>query len=645
MKNMIDDSSKKIFNFTAKILEESKLSDLIAFHENAGNKEIVEMIKKLASLNIPLAGILWASKYLASKPPEPAEEIVDVIRKFYIQSTQQKIRDKIGGRSLDINQHKNLSDIQSIILKATETKDELISKQEPISGKDYDLIFENDKYKVVFPKTKEASIYLGDGTTWCTAYKPSSGLANMFYYYSTRGIFLTYFLSKEDKNKTFCIGAVDGESTGWGEDGGTTVWANNKGFYEDDYERFIEANFFDDSDPLSLALDHYENTYNNINPLKTLFENPTDEFVQDIIKGDLQLIKEASDINYIRASHFSIKNFKNLNFFKYAVYILEKYDGDTYLEKLITGGHVFHIFNYEEGNLAVLILLSFVYINRITTRYSPLDYRNKVLYIRDWHDEEGRDPVICSFDFKTNKYDGEIRNLRVDSISLFRKLSLSKAHYSQKIEARPDGLGLILAERVRYFSGSDLNYDNLKDMGLVEQSVSEFDIEYWIKHQSPLSKHEEIKINILARSDSRLLSEIIFKKIDNDIIKKYSLIWHKHKQSIHPEYEVVFYDDKRPLIFSTGPLYDKEGKEFYLSLLVEKEAPFVIKTGHALEGVQNLVFHFFADWSNFLLQKKTIVQESYKIIHNNNLNKFNNKSMQLFQETYSLIYGDKDVIK
>jgi len=76
-----------------------------------------------------------------------------------------------------------------------------------------------------------------------------------------------------------------------------------------------------------------------------------------------------------------------------------------------------------------------------------------------------------------------------------------------------------------------------------------------------------------------------------------------------------------------------------------KEAPFIIKTDHELEGVQKLVFRFFADWSSFFLQKKTIVQESYKIIHNNNLNKFNNKSMQLFQETYSLIYGDKDVIK
>jgi hypothetical protein len=209
-KKTINPLTEKIFNFTKQILEESKVTDLRDSYLAKGKQQIADMIMQLDG-KIPFQGIQWAAKYIDGSGTEPESEIRNVLLSFYDPQMQQKIKARLGGHAADIGKYKYLDQIQEVILKASASKNDTMDLTvEPEIGAEYDLIYEDEDYKVIFPKTKKASIYFGDGTTWCTAYKNVvGGLQNQFYYYSTRNIFLTYFLSKHEKKKTFCIGFMN----------------------------------------------------------------------------------------------------------------------------------------------------------------------------------------------------------------------------------------------------------------------------------------------------------------------------------------------------------------------------------------------------------------------------------------------------
>lgn len=59
-----------------------------------------------------------------------------------------------------------------------------------------DKIYEDDRFVVVLPGTRQASRYYGQGTQWCTAAKDSNQFAN----YSKEGVYLYYIIDKQNKD-------------------------------------------------------------------------------------------------------------------------------------------------------------------------------------------------------------------------------------------------------------------------------------------------------------------------------------------------------------------------------------------------------------------------------------------------------------
>jgi hypothetical protein len=96
----------------------------------------------------------------------------------------------------DINQYDSLNDIVDAINahenKARRTVDE---------REDADVVFENDRFTVLSPKTHLSSCYYGAGSKWCTA---SRNTSTHFDNYNVDGK-LFYFIDKKAKSMIYII--------------------------------------------------------------------------------------------------------------------------------------------------------------------------------------------------------------------------------------------------------------------------------------------------------------------------------------------------------------------------------------------------------------------------------------------------------
>jgi len=88
----------------------------------------------------------------------------------------------------DINQYDSLKDIEDAIAKH---ENRVIRDVKEVEGAD--IVYEDDRFTVVTPKTHEASCYYGSGSKWCTAAKSSD---QHFMSYNRDGK-LFYFLDKK----------------------------------------------------------------------------------------------------------------------------------------------------------------------------------------------------------------------------------------------------------------------------------------------------------------------------------------------------------------------------------------------------------------------------------------------------------------
>ena len=261
-------------NILSKVLEESKLSNLLGKY-----KEFAEQIDILNKNGTPYPLIEWAAKYMSSKPPEGLNEIVDVVIAF--NKNKQKIAANHGNAATDIFKYKTLSQIQNIILSLNQeqTKDFYQAEQS-----EYDVIFENEDWKVIFPKTKKASIYFGDGTSWCTAYKAATGgLQNQYIYYSSANIFLSYFINKKADKAEINVGFKNGEPIFDGNHGGVSVLANNNGITRESFDKFANE-VLKQPNVLDIMKEWYQKHYNNEHPVVS--QKNDQEYIFDILKSD-----------------------------------------------------------------------------------------------------------------------------------------------------------------------------------------------------------------------------------------------------------------------------------------------------------------------------------------------------------------------
>jgi hypothetical protein len=82
----------------------------------------------------------------------------------------------------DINQYKQLSDLEDAVEDTKEVSSKKQQKQE-IKTQGADTVFDSDAYSIVKLKTEEAACYYGKGTKWCTA----ADQRNMFDNYNQEG--------------------------------------------------------------------------------------------------------------------------------------------------------------------------------------------------------------------------------------------------------------------------------------------------------------------------------------------------------------------------------------------------------------------------------------------------------------------------
>jgi len=109
----------------------------------------------------------------------------------------------------DINQYDSLKDISDEISKH---ENKVRRDVKEIDGAD--VVYEDDRFTVVSPKTHEASCYYGAGSKWCTAAKSSD---SHFMSYNRDGK-LFYFLDKKEKSgsrfyKVAMLQKYDGRQT------------------------------------------------------------------------------------------------------------------------------------------------------------------------------------------------------------------------------------------------------------------------------------------------------------------------------------------------------------------------------------------------------------------------------------------------
>lgn len=86
----------------------------------------------------------------------------------------------------DINKYKSLPELYGAISEYIENPGTATSKQDAVRKikEDADKVYEDNKWLIIIPKTREASCYYGKGTQWCTAADSSE---NYFDRYNSQG--------------------------------------------------------------------------------------------------------------------------------------------------------------------------------------------------------------------------------------------------------------------------------------------------------------------------------------------------------------------------------------------------------------------------------------------------------------------------
>jgi len=119
--------------------------------------------------------LLWQVKQLERK--EPVDEIISLVKQFH--TMQNKLKQK------DLFKYETLGDLR-FAFEALSKKEEI-----KIAKQDAEKIYEDERYLVVFPKTKEASCKYGMDTRWCISATESE---NAFYQKLVENNSVFYFI-------------------------------------------------------------------------------------------------------------------------------------------------------------------------------------------------------------------------------------------------------------------------------------------------------------------------------------------------------------------------------------------------------------------------------------------------------------------
>ena len=191
-----------------------------------------ETFDKLIALDPTFRGKQSLGKYgkwilnLYNRGQLSDEDIADIPNVLQLFTTYKNRLD-----TTDLNRFKSVQELSDAIADVAEDESMLTPRQRvrfhkrQKAGKivtdardDYDIVFENSNYIVYVPHTHEASMYLGQGTEWCTAHE------NPYHYNDyTEGGFELYII-KDKRN------------------GNRWQWSTKTGDFLDQYDEEFDRN-------------------------------------------------------------------------------------------------------------------------------------------------------------------------------------------------------------------------------------------------------------------------------------------------------------------------------------------------------------------------------------------------------------------
>lgn len=279
--------------------------------------------------NVKPAYYIWISKRLEEK--EPAVEILSLINDFELY--------KQGLEKKDINQYRGLGDLRGTLelyLAKREERKEMEEAMKMAPGpereqllsriknkpkkKSFDtsesvVIYEDDKFLVVFPITTAASQRLGKDTQWCTA---ATQTENYFSIYQSDGIRLYYILTKDGSGDN--LSKIAYAMVKQGPTSNQTIYdSQNNEVKESLVSRHLNKSFYKIKSSISEHFSTQADTdvsgyYSRITPEDLAQALATQNFTKDQINSIYKLIQENNTnpevLNLIEAER---DNFKYLD--------------------------------------------------------------------------------------------------------------------------------------------------------------------------------------------------------------------------------------------------------------------------------------------------------------------------------------------
>jgi len=134
--------------------------------------------------------------------PTPTFKYLEKIVEFYLESNPTNLEQVFADyhhlhtknqvKTRDINKFKSFSDLSKEVEDVIKTYSQKTATK--VKSKDAEVVFENDKWLVIIPRTFEASCKYGSGTKWCTTMAGGKHYRS----YTQKGITLYYVISKKN---------------------------------------------------------------------------------------------------------------------------------------------------------------------------------------------------------------------------------------------------------------------------------------------------------------------------------------------------------------------------------------------------------------------------------------------------------------
>lgn len=215
------------------VIMEGRYSDAEKMHQDFSFE-----LSQMKNNNVKPKYIDWAIKQLKNKNQYFNDKetklslltIIDFLKRFDILASHGFIQNK------DINSYNDLFSFIDVVGKAD--KKLIAAKEQKEKENKANKVFENEKYLVVEPLTKEASCKYGRGTKWCTA---SLNDDNAFKQETDEGNRLFYIFNKANKEKYAMLVSLEHDVWFWDSADNQISHLDLFDYFpEEDIEKFIQ---------------------------------------------------------------------------------------------------------------------------------------------------------------------------------------------------------------------------------------------------------------------------------------------------------------------------------------------------------------------------------------------------------------------